>query len=129
MKAQVILAAPVFAVADVKSAINWYSRALGFTPQYVNREEGDEAGISWNYALIENDAVEIHLARRSQDDATLSSPSNCYLFMEDVHTLHGHLSAMDANVTALEHMPWGNTECWLHDPDGNRLVLSAAGKQ
>jgi catechol 2,3-dioxygenase-like lactoylglutathione lyase family enzyme len=127
MKSQVRLAAPVFAVADVKAAIDWYSNALGFAPKYINREEGDDTGISWNYALIENDTVEIHLARKLQEDETLSSPSNCYLFLNEIHSLHEHLTKMNANVTDLGKMPRGNTECWLHDPDGNRLVLSDPG--
>jgi uncharacterized glyoxalase superfamily protein PhnB len=127
MKSQVRLAAPVFAVTDVKAAIDWYSDALGFASKYVNREEGDDTGISWNYALLENDSVEIHLSRKLQEDETLSSPSNCYLFLNEIDSLHEHLTQMNANVTDLEKMPWGNTECWLHDPDGNRLVLSDTG--
>lgn len=111
-------------MSDLKAAIDWYGQALGFTPLYINREEGDETGRSWNYALLENGDTEIHLGRTVADDATLSSPSNCYVFVSEVAALHKHLSAMNADVTDLEEMPWGSRECWLHDPDGNRLVLS-----
>lgn len=117
--------APVLPVSDVKAAIDWYGRALGFEPGHINREEGDVSGASWNYALLDKDDSQLHLARTVVDDATLSSPANCYLFVSDMKALHAHLAAMGANVSGVQEMPWGSAECWLHDPDGNRLVLSA----
>ena len=115
---------PVFAVEDVKAAIAWYGQAFGFSTTYINRHDGDEAGDSWNYALLTTNNREIHLCKRLTNDETVSSPSNCYFFVEDIHALHAHLSQMGADVTDLQEMPWGNIECWLHDPDGNRMVLS-----
>lgn len=124
MTARIERIAPVLTVADVKMAIDWYGRALGFNPFYINREEGDESGASWNYALLGNGDTEIHLGRTVADDATLSSPSNCYVFVSDIETLHKQLSAMAAEVAEIMEMPWGSLECWLHDPYGNRLVLA-----
>ena len=115
---------PVFAVADVKAAIEWYQNALGFQTGFINREEDDESGDTWIYALLDNHDVEIHLCRVVPDDRTLSSPSNCYLFVKDLPTLHRHLQALNVDVTEPTEMPWGTLECWLHDPDGNRIVLS-----
>jgi len=116
--------APVFAVADLKSAIAWYAQSLGFSVAYISRDEGDESGESWNYALLENGSVEMHLARQLAEDRTLCSPSNCYVFVSDIENLHARLTAAEADVSDLQGMPWGSIECWLHDPDGNRLVLS-----
>ena len=117
--------APVIPVANVKDAIDWYQRALGFQSGYINRDDSDAAGDSWNYALLENNAVQLHLSKIDAGDATLSSPGNCYLFVKDIRGLHKHLTEMQAGVGPLQAMPWGQLECWLHDPDGNRLVLSA----
>ena len=124
MNAEISNIAPVLTVSDIKAAIGWYDAALGFSSLFINREDGDETGGSWTYALLQNGDAELHLCRAVADDATLSSPSNCYVFVRDIGPLHQHLSAMGANVSALEEMPWGTLECWLHDPDGNRLVLS-----
>jgi uncharacterized glyoxalase superfamily protein PhnB len=115
---------PVFAVEDVKAAIDWYGRALGFAATYINRDDGDDSGESWNYALLAAGDKEIHLCKKISNDATLSSASNCYFYVDEIRTLHGHLSRIGADVTDLMEMPWGNVECWLHDPDGNRMVLS-----
>ena len=128
MTAKISHIAPVLTVSDLKAAIDWYERTLGFTPIYVNHEEGDEAGRSWNYALLENGATEIHLCRTVADDATLSSPSNCYVFVSDIEALQKHLSAMDANISDIQEMPWGSLECWLHDPDGTGWSLATGRK-
>ncbi|TWU09669.1 Glyoxalase-like domain protein [Symmachiella macrocystis] len=116
---------PVIAVANVKDAIDWYQRALGFKAGFINRDAADETGETWNYALLDNNGAQLHLAKIVSDDATLSSPCNCYLFVENIFALHEHLTTLQADVTPLQAMPWGNLECWLHDPYGNRLVLSA----
>ena len=92
---------------------------------FINRDTADETGESWNYALLDNNSAQLHLAKIVSGDATLSSPCNCYLFVENIHALHEHLTALQTEVSPLETMPWGNLECWLHDPYGNRLVLSA----
>lgn len=125
MAAKIDRIAPVLTVTDVKAAIDWYARAFGFAPGYVNRDDGDETGASWNYALLETGGTEIHLCKTVADDVTLSSPSNCYVFVSDINASYKHLSAMGADVAQVTEMPWGSFECWLHDPYGNRLVLSA----
>ena len=124
MTAHIRRIAPVLTVSDVKAAIDWYGRALGFKPGYINRAAGDETGASWNYALLDNGDTEIHLCRTVAEDDTLSSPSNCYVFVSDIEAWHKHLSAMATDVAEIMEMPWGSVECWLHDPYGNRLVLA-----
>ncbi len=124
MTADTNLAAPVLVVSHLKEAIQWYSDALGFTTTYINREEGDETGKSWNYALICNADVELHLCAEDASDPVLSSPSSCYLFLNEIEQLYHHLQELNADVSDLKTMPWGNTECWLNDPYGNRIVLS-----
>lgn len=117
--------APVLAVADVKAAIDWYEKALGFLPSFINEQGEGKAETSCNYALLETGGAEIHLCINQPNDETLSSPSNCYLYIDDIQALHTHLLVMGANITELNEMPWGNMECWLHDPYGNRIVLSS----
>ncbi len=70
--------------------------------------------------------AEIHLCKTQQDDEKLSSPSNCNIYVHDIQVLHAHLLRMNADVSDITEMPWGTLECWLHDPDGNRIVLSCA---
>ena len=119
---------PVLPVSKVKEAIEWYEQALGFSLSFINDQDEDEIGDSWTYALLENGNSEIHLCKIQPNDETLCSPANCYLYIEDIQPVHTHLSSMDANVSDVMEMPWGNLECWLHDPDGNRIVLSSPGE-
>ena len=125
MRSTINRISPVLSVSNIKEAIDWYGKALGFLPTFINDQDEDEIGTSWTYALLKNGEAEIHLCKLQPNDETLSSPSNCYLYVDDIQTLYAHLSSIDANVTELMKMPWGNMECWLHDPYGNRLVLSS----
>lgn len=50
---------PVYPVADVAVAVEWYRRVLGFEPQLVNPPE-DAVPV---YAVIHRDGVSAHLLR------------------------------------------------------------------
>lgn len=113
---------PVFPVADVQAAVSWYQAALEFEASFIYQD--NESDASWNYAVLINDSVEIHVSKKLTNDETLTSPANCYVFVIDIEPLHRHLVQVGTDVSELEELPWGNVECRLHDPDGNRLVLS-----
>jgi len=100
---------------------------LGFESIFINRDDEDTTGKSWTYALLDGGGVSIHLCRVVPDDATLNSPTNIYVMVSNVRDLHARLQAADANVTELQEMPWESLECWRHDLDGNRIVLSDNG--
>jgi len=120
MSADIRQIAPVLPVADVRAAAAWYERALGFQVGFVNEDGGQ-----CNYALLDRGGLPLHLSRIDPNDPTLRAPANCYLYVDAIEPLHQHLMEIGANVGELQTMPWGQRECWLHDPDGNRLVLSA----
>lgn len=127
MNVRITRMAPVLPVDDVPAAIDWYQSALGFSPEYVNQDGQENSAASVNYAILTSGQLEIHLAKKDEQDKTLCSPGNCYLFVFEIKKLHVHLSSMKAQVGPLEQMPWGHLECWLHDPCENRLVLSEPG--
>ncbi len=118
MRSTINRISPVLPVSNIKEAIDWYGKALGFSPTVINDQEEDKIGHSWTYALLESGGIEIHLCQTQSNDETLSSPSNCYVYVQDIEALHTHLLVMNANVSDLTEMPWGNRECWLHDPYG-----------
>lgn len=116
---KIVRVSPVLPVQDVRSAIGWYEANLGFQATFVNDEVGDCV-----YGLLGAGQLEIHLCKRQLDDDTLRGPANCYFYVDDLRSLHTHLMAQGVDVDELSEMPWGSLECWLHDPDGNRIVLS-----
>lgn len=124
MKTRYRQVAPVFAVSSVKEAVDWYKNAFGLEVKYINGEDDDPEGDAWNYALLHKEALEIHLAIKQDNDITLQSPSNCYLFLCEIDDLHNHLKNLNVEVGDIIEMPWGHRECFVDDPFGNRLVLS-----
>jgi len=124
MKNKIRSISPVLSVNNIKESISWYKEQLDFKEIYINKEENDSTGESWNYALLECNGVEIHLALRSNSDKTLSSPTNIYMFINEISNLHKKLKANNCNISNLENMPWGNLECSLTDINENKIVLS-----
>ena len=111
----------VLPVSDVQAAIDWYKHSLGFSATIIHNDAESDVPI---YALLTTGQVEFHLCRRIEDDPTLCSPANCYLYVDGIEEIHARLIELNADMSDPVEMPWGNVEVQLHDPDGNRLILS-----
>lgn len=112
------MAAPtVLAVDDVAVARDWWTRALGFTTTFVHRSPGDADIL--NYAVVERDDVEVHLARRSE----LTDRRRAELVIV-VADLDGFASELASRGVA--HRRPAPAKVVVDDPTGNRLVFRAA---
>lgn len=114
--------AAVFTVRDVGHSLAYYCKDLGF-------HEFFRLGDPPSYAIVERDAVSLHLMPTSQDPRALGC-SSIYVFAANVDDLYGELRALGC---AIEHTPkdfdYGMREMSVVDPDGNRITFGQEVKQ
>lgn len=113
--------AAVFTVADVGRALAFYVERLGFEVEF---KMGDPP----EYAILDKDAVSVHLMPAERAPDTLGK-SSIYVFVADVDALHGTLAARGC---AFEEVPadydYGMREMSVRDPDGNRITFGQPTK-
>ncbi|MBL8688342.1 MAG: VOC family protein [Rhodospirillaceae bacterium] len=108
--------ASVFTVAEVPPSLRFYVEKLGFT---IDFQMGEPA----TYAIIERDAVQLHLMPKAQDPRGLGT-SSIYVFTAGVDALHAHLVARGCPIeVAPENFSYGMREMSVRDPDGNRVTF------
>jgi catechol 2,3-dioxygenase-like lactoylglutathione lyase family enzyme len=109
--------AAVFTVRDVGRSLDYYGARLGF-------REFFRLGDPPSYAIVERDAVSLHLMPASQESRGLGC-SSIYVFAASVDDLHAELLAQGCTI---EHAPadldYGMREMSVLDPDGNRITFS-----
>lgn len=106
----------VFTVNDVNRSLEFYLGHLGFSEFF-------RLGEPPRYAIVERDAVSLHLMPASREARGLGR-SSIYVFAADVDALHVELCALGCNVeTAPVDYNYGMREFSLRDPDGNRITF------
>ncbi len=108
--------AAVFTVSDVGRSLDFYLHRLGFGEFF---RMGDPVA----YAIVERDAVSIHLnpARQNQRPP---ERSNIYIFAADVDRLYDQLLALGCPIDlAPATLDYGMREMSVRDPDGNRITF------
>jgi uncharacterized glyoxalase superfamily protein PhnB len=106
--------APELPVADLKRSIEYYEQKLGF---HVVAQMP-----SGNYAIIERDAIAIHLFT---DDGHSSSSVGIHIFTEDLDLLHAELQERGARVSqGIIRKPWGNRDFRVNDDSGNEIKFT-----
>ena len=118
--------APVFAVNDVGSTLEWYRSVLGFQTFPFPKNPPHVFGI------VERDGVEIMLQRLegfekpNLYDTRAGGVWDVYIRMEGVHALYDELTRR-GDVEIVEQIgkqPYGDTEFVIRDPNGYVLVFS-----
>lgn len=107
-------ASPGLNVSDVRIAITWYQRVLGFAPVYV--VPGDDPP----YAVLRRGALSLHLRRR----AVAAGTSFCYLTVENAD--HWFAECETAGATfrrRIETSPYGLRDFELSDCCGNLIGI------
>ena len=110
---------PLFLVADIKTAIEFYTKKLGFDIDFCYEDF---------YAGIIKDGYSIHLKmnkhavkekinNRNKEDIDIT------FLVDDIDILYQKLSDKSINITQpLRQMPYGK-EFYVSDPDGNILAF------
>ena len=113
---QLVGFAAVFTVSDVATSLAFYLERLGF-------HEFFRLGDPPSYAIVERDAVSLHLMPASQDSRGLGR-SSVYVFAADVDALHDRLRTAGCPIeTAPADYDYGMREMSVRDPDGNRITF------
>ena len=110
-------AVPVYPVADVGKAIEWYGRVFGFEARLVN-PPGDPVAV---YAVLYRDGVSLHLLRGDEAPNGLAAPVQAQFWVNsDVDAMFERAESL--GVTVLQRpddRPWGHRDFMVADPDGN----------
>jgi uncharacterized glyoxalase superfamily protein PhnB len=104
--------APIFQVANMQRAIDYYTRVLGFSIEWSVGEPPTHASVS-------RDNVEISLTREATP-----TPSRVYIEVDGVDEYFARISAAGAIVKVpLADRPYGMRDGRVDDPDGNAIQL------
>lgn len=106
--------APELPAVDLESALDHYSRKLGFRVR-MRLPSGD-------YAIVERDGAAIHLF---EDKDRSHTPVGLHIFTGDLEALHAELEQSGANLTqGILRKPWGNRDFRLRDEYGNEIKFT-----
>jgi uncharacterized glyoxalase superfamily protein PhnB len=108
---------PVYPVADVAVAIEWYRRVFAFEPSLVN-PPGDPVPV---YAVLHRDGVRLHLLRRDEAPHGLTGPVQAQFWVKSgLDDMFRHADSMGVKVLQRpDDRPWGHRDFMVADPDGN----------
>lgn len=127
---RMLQAIPALPVKDMERSVEFYRAKLGFT--LLHHEGG--------FAILERDAVEIHLWAATDDgwrkrsgsspvvsgaESFIAGTASCRVGVEGVDELHGRiqpLGVLHPNAQ-LGDRPWGTREFGVLDPDNNLLTF------
>ena len=108
---------PVFAVADLEAAVEFYCVGLGFEKMWSFGEPAYRAGVA-------KEGVEIHLD--AYGTGAPSGPSVVYCHMEDAAAYYLDLKSRGLKIALeLQDRPWGMRDFRIEDPFGNRLGFAS----
>ncbi len=119
---------PIFGVAKVREAVEYYRNTLGF---YLNPVDGvfqpsldEPQGV---YGIVSKGNAQIHFQIRRGEIPIRSRSSierDVYLHVDDVVALHAELEVRGANVIQpICNAPYGFCEFTIEDLNGFRLTF------
>lgn len=107
---------PILRIFDLAKAKEFYLDYLGFT---IDWEHGVEQNLP-RYLQISKDGCVLHLSEHYGDGAPGVAIRIAATQLEEYHQELSAKSYIFANP-GLETAPWGDKECRITDPFGNRL--------
>jgi uncharacterized glyoxalase superfamily protein PhnB len=112
-----IRVAPVFPVADVSQAVEWYGRVFGFEPRTIH-PPGDPTPV---YAILNRDGVLLHLLRLDEAPHGLAAPVQAQFWVNsDIDGLFNRAQPLGVKVLQRPaDRPWNHRDFMVADPDGN----------
>src|SRR3954453_3393600 len=106
--------APEIPVSNLRGAIEYYERKLGFRVA-METPAGD-------YAIVERDDIALHLF---QDNVRSHSPVGIHIFTHDLDQLHEEVVQRGARVSQeIIRKPWGNRDFRVTDDWGNEIKFT-----
>lgn len=112
-------------VGDIKAALAFYDRALGFTPGgAASAPSGERA-----YADLRHGASVVMLVPRTGTAAAGAGGSaTVYVYVEDVDRIVAQAREAGVTIADAEDQPWGDRTASFTDPDGHRWTVATFKK-
>jgi predicted enzyme related to lactoylglutathione lyase len=113
---------PVYPVADVSAAMEWYRLMFGLEPAHVNQTDDGP-----NYAVLKRDGVTIlHLLRSDEAPHGLRAPVEAQFWIEgDLDALFAKVESLGAKVIEPPvNRSWGHRDFIIADPDSNLVWVT-----
>ncbi len=106
--------APEIPASDLRRSIDFYEKVLGFR---LAMQMPDGA-----YAIVERDAIAIHLFRA---DGDRPGTVGLHIFTPELDALRDELLTRGADLSQdIERKPWGNRDFRVVDPAGNEIKFT-----
>lgn len=104
-------AVPILPSLDIARTRAFYEERLGFAARHYEEE---------NYLILRRSEIELHFWLT--DDVKLPPVSSAYVRGRDVPGLHADFARRGTpKLSGITARPWGMTEFYVWDPDGNLL--------
>jgi catechol 2,3-dioxygenase-like lactoylglutathione lyase family enzyme len=113
-----------FVVSNMEESCRFYSDVLGFKQIFeLKRPETGEPWIVY-LKVMEEQFIELFYGgeKSIETDITTIGYHHLCLEVEDIHTVANHLK--ESGITLDKEIKQGfdlNYQCWVSDPDGNRI--------
>jgi uncharacterized glyoxalase superfamily protein PhnB len=108
-------------VADVTRSMRWYESVLGYTPHPFFEEE------PYVFCVLEGERTRIMLQRRPEfrrDPSERAIDVYVTLTGNTLREVYEDLRQRTNVVRELQHMPYGDCEFEIADPDGHVVCIS-----
>jgi PhnB protein len=117
---------PMLAVRDIRQAVDFYSKALGFTVRSVM--DGPEGPLHAELRLRETTLM-LNPESRQQNSLSANTigntPATLYLLVDDVDSVFNRAVGAGARVTMpVMDMFWGDRCGQFSDPEGNKWMIA-----
>ena len=116
---------PSLGVADIARSVDFYRAYFGFDIAHSREERGS---LVWCH--MKSGGADIMLQQLADDQmerlrATGKRRWVMYVSPEDIYEVHRRLQGADHKVSDIERTGYDTEECYLEDPDGYELWVSA----
>ncbi len=119
----------VLPVSDMKSARDWYARALGFETVYLHDDPVEDP--EGNYAILRRDGAEVHLILDEpprQHPWTAAGTGYLFLTVDGLDAVFRHARESGIAITrGIKLEDWGARAFQLTDPSGNLVLVAEEG--
>jgi catechol 2,3-dioxygenase-like lactoylglutathione lyase family enzyme len=110
-----------FNVSDMKKSLEFYCDILGFKKAFEIRDDDGNPWIEY-LKVSQGQFIELFYSKNQLEQSSLLCYSHLCLEVDDIYEVADHLRVkgltLDVEPTQGKDL---NYQCWIRDPDGNRI--------
>ena len=118
-----------FTVTDMEKSLDFYCNILGMTKAFELRRENGDPWIIY-LKITTNQFLELFYGgkKKNEWDDTTVGYSHLSLEYDDIHQIADFIQSKGVEIVReIKHGVDGNWQCWIKDPDGNRIEIMQMG--